>query len=200
MAGRHSCREVTGRLPRPRPVGHRLVGPPGTPSSVWTPATTPLGVLHAMAVEGQLVEVLPRVWVAADLVGDPAARAAALVARLADEGALRPAAPGARPHLPAGAVVGLAAAAWVHGCPVPPRRVDLLVPLRTGPRGSTARCRLRRVPAPRAGSCERGGVAVSGPTRTLADLRASADAEDLAVLAWAEEHLTPSSTCQPGAS
>ncbi|MEJ5944629.1 hypothetical protein WDZ17_04895 [Pseudokineococcus basanitobsidens] len=151
-------------------------------SPVWTAGAPPAGVRRAMAAEGLLVEVLPSVWLPADLVREPAARAAALVAHVTGACAL----PGSvRWCLPPGAVVALAAAAWVHGCPAPPRRVDLLVPRGTGPGPAGGAVRLRRVAEPARGARTVGDLVVTGPERTVEDLTGSADPQDRAALAWA---------------
>ncbi|WP_299036617.1 hypothetical protein [uncultured Pseudokineococcus sp.] len=152
--------------PRPAPEDPRSAGTdPLHP--VWTPGGTPLGVLRAMTAEGLLVELLPQVWVAADLAHETGARAAALGVLLR-----RAAGPDAvSAPVVLRAVVGLAAAAWLHGCPLVPARVDLLVPCGTGSRGLPAPLRLRRVADPGAGAVRLGALRASDRARTLADLR-----------------------------
>ena len=138
---------------------------------VWTPGVArggaPSGVLRAMTAEGLLVELLPHVWVAADLAREPGARAAALRALLRCAAGHQVA---ASPVVVRG-VVGLSAAAWLHGCPRAPARVDLLVPGGTGSRGLPAPLRLRRVLDPVAGSVRLGPLRASDRARTLDDLR-----------------------------
>lgn len=160
---------------------------------VWVPGTAaggpPLGVLRAMASEGLLVELLPQVWVAADLAHEPGARAAALGALLQREAGREVAAA----PLVLRAPVGLAAAAWLHGCPLAPARVDLLVPCGTGSRSLPAPLRLRRVADPAARTVRMGPLRASDRTRTVDDLRRlGRGRREAQALGWLEGAPAPS--------
>ncbi|MEJ5868752.1 hypothetical protein WDV85_13490 [Pseudokineococcus sp. 5B2Z-1] len=149
------------------------------PDGVWTPGVVPAAVLRAMAAEGLLVELVPQVWVAADLAGDAVVRAGALAAAV--ERAAGPGSPVVARALLDRGVVGLTAAAWVHGSGGPPARVDLLVPLGTGSRPVPAPLRLRRVADPWGRSAQVGPLRVSDPGRARED--AGDDVRDAAALA-----------------
>ena len=174
------------------PVG-RPVGAADPLHPVWTLDRTPAGVLRAMTAEGLLVELLPRVWVAADLARDAGARAAALgallqrVARCEDVGG-----EDGGTAVAQRAVVGLAAAAWLHGCPQAPARVDLLVPCGTGSRDLPAPLRLRRVADPAARAVRLGPLRASDRGRTLDDLRRlGRGRRDADALRWLEGSARP---------
>ncbi|MEJ5888287.1 hypothetical protein WDZ16_07415 [Pseudokineococcus marinus] len=177
---------MTDAVPAGPPTGPGLRRS-AAPDGVWTPGGVPAAVLRAMAAEGLLVELVPHVFAAADLAGDAVVRAGALAAAV--ERATGPGSPVVARALLDRGVVGLAAAAWVHGRSVhgfggPPARVDLLVPLATGSRPVPAPLRLRRVADPWARSAWVGPLRVSDPDRAREDAGAADDdVRDAAALA-----------------
>lgn len=128
--------------------------------------------LEAMRAEGLLVHVAGGVYLPADATGSAQARvsAIALVAR-------------------ADAVVGLATAAWLHGAPVTPGPVEVLVPHAAGPSPSRDGVREHRTTIGTDDTSSWAGLRVTTPVRTAADLaRQPAGDRSLDALRWLLAH------------
>ena len=135
----------------------RLLQRPPLPDP-WSPLRAgpalPLATLDAMRLEGLVVHVAGPVYLPVDAVGHIAARRAAL-----------------QVLVPAGAVVGLLAAAWAHGVTTDPDPVDVLVRRAAGGPGRVVGgVRRREIAVPDDEVLDAGRVRLTTPARTAADV------------------------------
>lgn len=142
-----------------------LACPPHAPLTAG--ASDRLEVLEAMRRDGLLVHVAGGVYLPVDVAGSVLARAAAL-ARV----------------VPPGGVVGMSTAAWLHGAPADFAPVEVLVPHNAGPRPAVEGVREHHTTIPAADVVRIGGLRLTTPARTAADLARCADAGTLAALRW----------------
>jgi len=128
--------------------------------------------LEAMRAEGLLVNVGGRVYLPADALGSVEARRAALAL-----------------VVPAGTVAGLATAAWLHGAPVRPDPVEVLIPHSAGPRPVREGLAEHRTTVAASDVVGWPDLLVTTPARTAADLARQADDDrSLAALRWLLDH------------
>lgn len=145
----------------PQPIAPLVVG-----------ATHVREELEAMRVEGLVVPVGAGVYLPADALGSAEARRAAL-------GLV----------VPSGTVAGLATAAWLHGAPVRPDPVDVLIPHSAGPRPVRDGVCEHRTTVTAADVVGWPDLLATTPERTAADLaRQLDDDRSMAALRWLLDH------------